>query len=61
LRTAIEDLLNSAEYGQSFGQDQVPYLKGMNTADGIGNLWARGNMVKAIREAAQAIGASTMV
>jgi hypothetical protein len=33
----------------------------MNTADGIGNLWARGNMVKAIREAAQAIGASTMV
>ena len=35
LRTAIEDLLNNAEYGQSFRQDQVPYLKGMNTADGI--------------------------
>ncbi|MFM1811784.1 MAG: hypothetical protein RLZZ336_722 [Cyanobacteriota bacterium] len=35
LRTAIEDLLNSDEYGQSFGQDQVPYLKGMATADGI--------------------------
>jgi phycobilisome core-membrane linker protein len=35
LRTAIEDLLNSDEYGQSFGQDQVPYIKGMATADGI--------------------------
>jgi phycobilisome core-membrane linker protein len=35
LRTAIEDLLNSDEYGQAFGQDQVPYLKGMTTADGI--------------------------
>jgi len=33
----------------------------MNTADGIGNLWARGNMVKAIREAALAVGATTMI
>jgi len=35
LRTAIEDLLNSADYGQSFGQDQVPFIKGMSTTDGI--------------------------
>lgn len=33
----------------------------INTAEGIGNLWARGAMVKSIREAAQAIGATTMV
>jgi phycobilisome core-membrane linker protein len=35
LRTAIEDLLDSNEYGQSFGQDRVPFLKGMGTSDGI--------------------------
>ena len=35
LRTAIEDLLDSTEYGQSFGQDRVPFLKGMGTSDGI--------------------------
>lgn len=29
--------------------------------DGFGNIWARGNMVKTIREAAQAANISTMV
>lgn len=43
------------------GDVRYVFVFTMNTADGIGNLWARGNMVKAIREAAQAIGATTMV
>ncbi|MFN5221206.1 MAG: phycobilisome rod-core linker polypeptide [Cyanobacteriota bacterium] len=32
---AIEQLLNSGEYAMSFGQNTVPYLRGMNTSDGI--------------------------
>lgn len=43
------------------GDVRYVFVFTMNTSDGIGNLWARGNMVKAIREAAQAIGATTMV
>ena len=43
------------------GDVRYVFVFTLNTADGIGNLWARGNMVKAIREAAQAIGATTMV
>jgi phycobilisome core-membrane linker protein len=35
LGAAITDLLNSEEYAASFGQDTVPYLRGMATADGI--------------------------
>ncbi|MFM2173926.1 MAG: hypothetical protein RLZZ54_1853 [Cyanobacteriota bacterium] len=35
LRSAIEGVLNSAEYASSFGRDTVPYLKGMATSDGI--------------------------
>jgi phycobilisome core-membrane linker protein len=35
LRAAITDLLNSEEYAAAFGQDTVPYLRGMATADGI--------------------------
>ena len=34
-RAALEQLLNSEEYAQAFGQDTVPYLRGMATADGI--------------------------
>jgi phycobilisome core-membrane linker protein len=34
LPAAIEDLLNSGEYAQAFGQDTVPYLRGMDTNDG---------------------------
>ena len=34
-RAALEQLLNSDEYAQAFGQDTVPYLRGMATADGI--------------------------
>ncbi len=34
LPAAIEDLLNSDEYAQAFGQDTVPYLRGMDTNDG---------------------------
>ena len=34
-RAALEDLLNSQEYAGAFGQDTVPYLRGMATADGI--------------------------
>jgi hypothetical protein len=43
------------------GDVRYVFVFTMNTADGIANLWARGNLVKAIREAAQAIGATTMV
>jgi phycobilisome core-membrane linker protein len=34
-QAALEQLLDSAEYAGSFGQDTVPYLRGLNTADGI--------------------------
>jgi phycobilisome core-membrane linker protein len=34
-QAALEQLLDSAEYADSFGQDTVPYLRGLNTADGI--------------------------
>jgi phycobilisome core-membrane linker protein len=34
LQSAIDDLLASAEYAQAFGQDTVPYLRGMQTSDG---------------------------
>ena len=43
------------------GDVRYVFVFTLNTADGIANLWARGNLVKAIREAAQAIGATTMV
>jgi hypothetical protein len=43
------------------GDVRYVFVFTINTADGISNLWARGGMVKAIREAAQAIGATTMV
>jgi phycobilisome core-membrane linker protein len=32
---AVEQLLNSPEYASRFGQDTVPYLGGMATADGL--------------------------
>ena len=35
LRSAIDTVLNSAEYASSFGRNTVPYLKGMATSDGI--------------------------
>ncbi|MEB3185727.1 MAG: phycobilisome rod-core linker polypeptide [Cyanobacteriota bacterium] len=34
-QAALEELLNSQEYALAFGQDTVPYLRGMGTADGI--------------------------
>jgi phycobilisome core-membrane linker protein len=34
-QAAIDALLSSEEYGQAFGQDTVPYLRGLATADGI--------------------------
>jgi phycobilisome core-membrane linker protein len=34
LQNAIDELLASAEYAQAFGQDTVPYLRGMQTSDG---------------------------
>lgn len=43
------------------GDIRYVFVFTINTAEGIGNLWARGAMVKSIREAAQAIGATTMV
>jgi hypothetical protein len=43
------------------GDTRYVFVFTISTTDGFGNLWARGNMVKAIREAATAIGASTMV
>ena len=35
LRCAIEGVLSSAEYANSFGRDTVPHLKGMATSDGL--------------------------
>ncbi len=32
---AVEELLNSQDYAQAFGQDTVPYVRGLATADGI--------------------------
>jgi hypothetical protein len=43
------------------GDPKFVFVFTMTTSDGFGSLWARGNMVKAIREAAQAAGATTMV
>ena len=34
-QAAVEQLLNSLEYADSFGQDTVPYLRGLASADGI--------------------------
>ena len=34
LLAALDDLLSGSEYAQSFGQDTVPYLRGLNTSDG---------------------------
>ena len=34
-RAALDELLNSQEYAIAFGQNTVPYLRGMATADGI--------------------------
>ncbi|QVL53568.1 MAG: phycobilisome rod-core linker polypeptide [Cyanobium sp. M30B3] len=34
LQSAIDELLASDEYAQAFGQDTVPYLRGMQTRDG---------------------------
>jgi phycobilisome core-membrane linker protein len=35
LAKAIDDLLNSADYANSFGRDGVPYVAGLDTQDGI--------------------------
>lgn len=35
LPAAIEDLLNSPAYAAAFGQDTVPYVRGMTTSDGV--------------------------
>ena len=34
-RAAIAAVLSGSEYASSFGRDTVPYLKGLNTADGL--------------------------
>ncbi len=34
-QSALDALLNSQEYAESFGQDTVPYLRGLASADGI--------------------------
>ncbi len=34
LLAALDDLLRGTEYAESFGQDTVPYLRGLNTSDG---------------------------
>jgi phycobilisome core-membrane linker protein len=34
LQSALDDLLASQEYAQAFGQDTVPYLRGMESTDG---------------------------
>ncbi|MFZ0407772.1 MAG: phycobilisome rod-core linker polypeptide [Cyanobium sp.] len=34
-KAAIEAVLSSSDYARSFGRDTVPYLKGLNTADGL--------------------------
>lgn len=43
------------------GDTRFVFVFTLNTADGVANLWARGNMVKSIREAAQAAEVKTMV
>ena len=43
------------------GDVRYVFVFTVSTADGFGNIWSRGNMVKAIREAATASGATTMV
>lgn len=43
------------------GDIRYVFVFTITTPDGFGNIWARGNMVKAIREAANAIGATSMV
>jgi len=35
MQAAIQHLLDGAEYAAAFGQDTVPYLRGMTTSDGI--------------------------
>ena len=35
MRTAIDGVLNNADYAANFGRNTVPYLKGMATSDGI--------------------------
>ncbi|MEX1316192.1 MAG: phycobilisome rod-core linker polypeptide [Synechococcaceae cyanobacterium] len=35
LVAAVEDLLNSADYAAAFGQDTVPYVRGLTTSDGV--------------------------
>jgi len=35
LAKAIDDLVNSADYANSFGRDGVPYVAGLDTQDGI--------------------------
>jgi phycobilisome core-membrane linker protein len=34
-QTAIDAMLSSQEYAEAFGQDTVPYIRGLATADGI--------------------------
>jgi phycobilisome core-membrane linker protein len=34
-RAAINQLLDSEEYASAFGRDTVPYLRGMDTSDGL--------------------------
>jgi phycobilisome core-membrane linker protein len=34
-QAALDGLLTSGEYAQAFGQDTVPYVRGMATADGL--------------------------
>ena len=43
------------------GDVRYVFVFTISTDNGFGNIWARGNMVKAIREAATASNASTMV
>jgi hypothetical protein len=43
------------------GDPRFVFVFTLSTGDGFANLWARGNMVKAIREAATATGVATMV
>ena len=35
LAKAIEELVSSADYANSFGRDGVPYVAGLETQDGI--------------------------
>jgi len=43
------------------GDIRYVFVFTVSTADGFGNIWARGNMVKAIREAATAANVTSMV